>query len=291
MKSNKSLWIISGILLIVIVIAVFFILKQQQQMHDLVEQSELDKNELTEEYNDLSIEYEGVKKTINNDSLTILVAKEQMKVQRLLEELRTVKATNTRRINELKKELTTLRTIMRGYVVQIDSLNSVNQKLTKEKEKITRQYNEATQTIGQLSQAKEHLTERVALASKLDASNITVVGINKKNKTEKKLSKMEQLFISFKINKNITASTGEKTIYIRIKKPDDDVLVKNRSNVFSYENKEINYSSKRMIEYDGEEVPVSIYWQIEEFLSPGTYRVDIFTDGSIIGSQSFKLED
>jgi len=290
MKGNKTLWIVLGILIVGILIAVFFIFRQQQQMNDLLQQSELSKDELTDEYTELSLAYEGVRQTLNNDSLIFLIESEQMKVQRLMEELRTVKSTNTRRINELKKELATLRTIMKGYIAQIDSLNAANERLTKEKETVTKQYHQATQTISQLSQDKEQLTERVSLASKLDASNISVVGINKKEKQEKKIKNMEQLMISFRINKNITAPTGEKTIYIRIKKPDDDILVKNRANVFTYENKEINYSSKRIIEYDGEEVPVTIYWPIEEFLSPGTYRVDIFADGNKIASHAFNLE-
>jgi hypothetical protein len=292
MRDKQPFWIILIVLLISIIAgAVFFILRQQNQIYEMSEQWDLEKNELSDEYNMLSIQYEGVKKNINNDSLIILVENEQQKVQRLMEELRTVKSTNARRIAELKKELKTLREIMRGYVVQIDSLNSENRKLTHEKEQVTIKYQQATQTIDQLSQEKNQLNERVSLASKLDASSIFVVGLNSKNKTEKKIRKMEQLLISFHINKNITAPTGEKMIYIRIKKPDDDVLVKNRSNVFTYENKEINYSSKRLIEYSGEEVPVSIYWKIEEFLSPGVYRVDIFADGNLIGSETFKLED
>lgn len=290
-KGNKTLSVILGILLVGIVVAVYFIFWQRQQMNDLVEQSVINKDELTDEYTELSLAYEGVRQTLNNDSLLVLIENEQMKVQRLMEELRTVKATNTQRINELKKELTTLRTIMRGYVLQIDSLNTVNQKLTQEKEKVTRQYNEATQTISQLSQEKEHLTERVTLASKLDASGVSIIGINKKNKQEKKIKKMEQLLISFNINKNITAPTGEKMIYVRIKKPDDDILVKNRANVFTFEGKDISYSCKRMIEYDGEEVAVSLYWPIEEFLSPGIYRVDIFADGNLIATHPFNLED
>ena len=291
MKGNKTLWIILSLLVILIIVAGFFIFNQRQQMQDLVAQSELDKTELSDEYQDLSLAYEGVRNTLRNDSLIVLIENEQMKVQRLMDELRTVKATNVRRINELKKELSTLRTIMRGYVMQIDSLNTANQKLTQEKDKVTQQYRVATQTIGQLSQEKDELTERVTMASKLDATNISVMGINKKNKSEKKIKRMEQLVINFKISKNITAPVGEKTIFLRIQKPDDDVLVKNRANVFTYENKEINYSSKRLIEYEGEEVPVAIYWPIEEYLSPGTYRADIFADGNLIGSHSFKLED
>ena len=101
---------------------------------------------------------------------------------------------------------------------------------------------------------------------------------------------MEQFVVDFRIAKNITAPVGEKVVYVRIMKPDDDVLVKSRGDVFTFEGKEINYSMKKMIEYDGEEVPVTMYWNIEEFLSPGTYRVDIFADGNLIGHNTFTLE-
>ena len=288
---NKVLWIVVIMVLLTIIgVAAYYILRQQKQLNDMSIQMEVQKEELADEYNELSLQYEGYKFSINNDSLVAKLETEQMKVQRLMEELRTVKSTNAKRIGELKRELETLRNIMRGYVQQIDSLNRLNQKLTKENEVVTAKYQQATATVSQLSKEKEDLSERVGLASKLDASNIYVTGINKKNKSTNRIDKMEQIAISFKINKNITAQTGNKDIYVRIKKPDDDVLVKNRNNVFHYENKEINYSSKRTIEYDGEEVSVSIYWKIEEFLSPGTYRVDIFADGNLIGAQSFKLE-
>jgi predicted nuclease with TOPRIM domain len=200
-----------------------------------------------------------------------------------------VKATNAKRINELMRELKTLRTIMQGYIQQIDSLNRLNEQLTVENRTVTAKYNQATQTVSQLSEEKAKLKETVQMASKLDASNISVIGLNSKNKSENKINKMDKIQIQFTINKNITATSGEKTIYIRIQKPDDDVLVKTRSDVFTYENKEINYSAKRTIEYTGDEYPMSIYWQIEEYLIPGTYRVDIFADGNLIGRKSFQL--
>jgi hypothetical protein len=290
MKNKQTIWIIVGALLILGVLA-FIIFHQQGQMKDLKQQSELVKEELADEYNNLSIQYEGFKLEISNDSLIAKLETEQVKVQRLQEELRTVKSTNTKRINELKKELETLRAIMRNYVSQIDSLNKINEQLTVENKQVTAKYQQATKTVSKLTQEKEHLSETVQMASKLDASNISAIGITNKNKVTDKIKKMEQIEVRFTINKNITAATGEKTIYIRIQKPDDDVLVKNRSNVFAFENKEINYSAKRTIEYAGEEILVSIYWKIEEFLAPGTYRVDIFADGNRIGQKSFKLEN
>ncbi|MDR0231090.1 MAG: hypothetical protein LBI82_03110 [Dysgonamonadaceae bacterium] len=287
---NKVLWIFLGLVLLTVIgVGIYYILHQQRQLNDMAIQMDVQKEELADEYNELSLQYEGYKFSVSNDSLVAKLEREQIKVQRLMEELRTVKSTNARRIGELKRELETLKTIMRGYVQQIDSLNRINQKLTIENKEVTQKYEQATATVSQLTQEKEHLTERVSLASKLDASGIYVTGIDKKNKSTDKINKMEQIAISFKINKNITAPTGEKVIYVRIQKPDDDVLIKSRDNVFLFEGKEINYSVKRIIEYDGEETSVSIYWKIEEFLSPGTYRVDIFADGNRIGSQSFKL--
>ncbi|MDR3220133.1 MAG: hypothetical protein LBU22_14375 [Dysgonamonadaceae bacterium] len=291
MKNKQTLWIVIIVaLLLIVIVAVFFIFQQRKQMQDLQLQSELTKDELADDYNELSIQYEGYKLTINNDSLIAKLETEQMKVQRLQEELRTVKSTNTKRINELKKELETLRVILRNYVQQIDSLNKINEKLTVENKQVTAKYQQATQTVSQLSQEKEQLAETVQLAAKLDASNISVNGITDKNKKTDKIKNMDQLEVHFTINRNITAPPGEKTIYIRIQKPDDDVLIKSRSNVFMYENKEINYSVKRDIEYTGEEIEISIYWKIEEFLTPGTYRVDIFADGNRIGQKSFRLE-
>ena len=226
---------------------------------------------------------------ISNDSLLNLLSTEQAKVQRLQEELRTVKATNTKEISRLKKELQTLRKIMRNYVVQIDSLNRANEQLKIEKNEAVKKYKQASSTATALKKEKEKLTERVTLASRLDATGITVTPVNKRGKRAKAIKRMEQFVIDFRIAKNVTAPVGEKTIYVRIMKPDDDVLVKSRANVFPFEGKEISYSIKKLIEYEGEEIPVTVYWDIEEYLSEGTYRVDIFADGNLIGQKRFEL--
>ena len=291
MKNKQSLWIILiVVLLVVVAFAIYYILRQQSEMKDLKQQSELVKEELADDYNNLVIDYEGIRMTISNDSLIAKLESEQMKVQRLQEELRTVKSTNTKRINELKGELETLRAILRNYVQQIDSLNRINQQLTTENKQVTAKYQQATQTVSQLTKEKEHLKEAVSLASKLDASNITVRGLNDRNRATDEVKKMQKIEFQFVINKNITAAPGEKTIYIRIMKPDDAVLIKSRSNVFMYEDREINYSEKRTIEYGGEEYQMTIYWNIDEYLPLGTYRVDIFADGNLIGKKSFKFE-
>jgi hypothetical protein len=291
MKNKQTTWIIiSSVMAAVLICTIIYSLKIiSDKDKDLAQKDEINIENWEDELNAMSIQYEGFHQTIRNDSLISRLETEQLKVQRLQEELRTIKASNTRRINELKKEIETLRKITYSYVVQIDSLNRLNEQLVTEKNQATAKYQQASQAVTQLTQEKQQLVETVQIASKLDAGNISVTGITAKNKPTDKINKMDQLEIRFVIGKNITAATGEKDIYIRIQKPDDDVLVKKSENVFPYENKEINYSAKRTIEYTGEEYPLSIYWKIEEVLLQGNYRVDIFADGNLIGRKSFQL--
>lgn len=290
---NKMSMLILAVIILILVItgAAYYIFHQQQQMDEMTQSFDLEKEMMADDLNELSLQYEGYKFSVSNDSLVALLTTEQAKVQRLMEELRTVKSTNAKEIARLKKELATLRKIMRNYVIQIDSLNRANEQLKVEKNEAVKKYRQASTTAASLKREKEKLTERVTLASKLDATSISVTPVNSRGKLAKRIKKMEQFVINFKIAKNVTAPVGEKVVYVRIMKPDDDILVKSRGDVFTFEGKDINYSIKKMIEYEGEEVPVTMYWNIEEFLSPGTYRVDIFTDGNLIGQRSFTLEE
>lgn len=292
-KSHSKKILIAVIIVLILVLggAAFFIYRQNSQIEEMQQETIVSKQQLEDEYEGLSMQYEGMKLNIKNDSLLQKLDNEQAKVQRLLEELRTVKAENKKEISRLNDELATLRKVLKSYIVQIDSLNRANEQLKKENKEITTKYQQTTQTLNQVSQEKKNLTEKVSLAAKLDATNISVSPVNKKGKVQKKINKIEQLIVNFTITKNITAEPGERTIFVRIMKPDDDVLVKSRANIFPFENTEINYSMRRVIEYGGEEVPVTLYWDVEEYLMPGTYRVDIFADGSRIGSKSFVLKD
>lgn len=290
---NKTSMLILAVIVLIAIIAgaAYYIFHQQQQMDEMTQSFDLEKEMMADDLNELSLQYEGYKFSVSNDSLVALLTTEQAKVQRLMEELRTVKSTNAKEIARLKKELATLRKIMRNYVIQIDSLNRANEQLKVEKNEAVKKYRQASTTAASLKREKEKLTERVTLASKLDVTSISVTPVNSRGKLAKRIKKMEQFVINFKIAKNVTAPVGEKVIYVRIMKPDDDILVKSRGDVFTFEGKDINYSMKKMIEYEGEEVPVTMYWNIEEFLSPGTYRVDIFADGNLIGQRSFTLEE
>jgi hypothetical protein len=287
---NRKTWWVMGIILLVLVIGVagYYIWFQRQQMQEMADMFALEKESLSDDFEELSLQYEGYKFSVSNDSLVAKLETEQMKVQRLQEELKTVNSTNARRLNELKQELETLRKIMRIYVIQIDSLNTENEKLKSENKQVTQKFQQATSQAARLTKEKDALTERVQMASRLDAVNIQITPINNKGKAAK-IDKAAKLMLTFIISKNITAPVGEHTIYVRLMKPDDDILTKSNYGFFKFENKDIAYSMKKPIEYDGEEQSHIMYWDIEEYLSPGTYRVQIFAAGNQIGSKSFVL--
>lgn len=287
---KNTLLIVAGSLLILLLIGVTILLISEKQTNkELVMEFNLDKEDLENQYTDFARQYDELKLTVSNDSLSVLLEQEQLKTQRLLEELRTVKSSNATEIRRLKKELTSLRKVMIGYINQIDSLNRLTAQQKEIIADVTKKYNAASRQISNLSEEKKNLTKTVTLAAQLDATNISVQPTNKRGKTAKKVKDIVKFKINFSIVKNITAETGERTLYIRITKPDNDVLTKSPSNTFPYENRELVYSIKKYIEYNGEEQTVTVYWDVEEYLYAGTYRVDIFTDGTLIGSQSFNL--
>lgn len=287
---KNTLLIVAGSLLILLLIGVTILLISEKQTNkELVMEFNLDKEDLENQYTDFARQYDELKLTVSNDSLSVLLEQEQLKTQRLLEELRTVKSSNATEIRRLKKELASLRKVMIGYINQIDSLNRLTAQQKEIIADVTKKYNAASRQINNLSEEKKNLTKTVTLAAQLDATNISVQPTNKRGKTAKKVKDIVKFKINFSIVKNITAETGERTLYIRITKPDNDVLTKSSLNTFPYENRELVYSIKKYIEYNGEEQAVTVYWDVEEYLYAGTYRVDIFADGTLIGSQSFSL--
>lgn len=289
--NKKSLLIAAVAVLVIAIIGITYLLFTEKKANrELVQEFQLDKEDLENEYSQFVQKYDKLKFTVTNDSLALLLEQEQLKTQRLLEELRTVKSSNATEIRRLKKELATLRKILVGYVNQIDSLDRINKRQQQVIADVTQKYNTASQQISTLSKEKENLDKKVTLAAQLDVTNIRIEPRNKRGKVAKKVKDIVKLAISFTVVKNITAENGERTIYIRITKPDNDALTKSASNTFSYENRTLTYSIKKYIEYNGEEQNVNVFWDVEEFLYAGNYRLDIFEGGNLIGSQKFTLD-
>ncbi len=255
---------------------------KDQKIKELEELAEINKLEMQNDYEDFARQYQELQMQITNDSLIAQLAQEQKRAQDLLEELKRTKSDNAAEIKRLKNELSTLRAILRNYVMQIDSLNRLNQELNNENLNLRRNNQQQQQHITSLNEEKENLTQTVAIAAQLDASNILLEAKNKRGKNAKKIKDAKKFQLSFIIARNVTAQAGMKSIYIRILTPTNTVLT--QGGTFPYENQTLEYSIRKDIEYNGEDTPVTVYWDINEALSGGTYRADIFADGHNIGT-------
>ena len=259
----------------------------EQEKMEMLELAELDKQEMENDYERLTLQYTEMMNSINNDSIIAQLTQEQMRAQQLLEELKNVRAADAREITRLKKELATVREVLRSYIRQVDSLNQVNQSLMAENDRVKDQLAQSNQANEGLRMEKQNLTEKVAIAAQLDATGINMSLLNKRQKTAKKIKDCKTIQVGFNIARNVTAQTGNRTLYVRIQTPAGQVLT---AGTFPYENRQLEYSMKKVVEYTGEEVNVQTYWQVSEFLEAGQYRVSIFADGNMIGTRTFTFE-
>ncbi|MBQ8100301.1 MAG: hypothetical protein IJV55_02280 [Paludibacteraceae bacterium] len=290
---KSTLYILIALLALTLAAAVWFFIdsrRTQEEMQEMVEQMTFEKEQLEEEYEDLAIQFDGYGQNIRNDSLAEKLAVEQQRVQDLLEELRITKATNARRIAELKKELATVRAVMVQYVHQIDSLDRTNKRLTRENEEVRQQYQQVSEKATQLEQERTRLTEVVSRASMMEVTAFKMTPLNKHDRKTSSYNKIQKLQIDFTIGKNITTEPGMKTVYLRLVRPDGEVMQKRETDMFPFENSRISFSLSQDIEYAGEEMSSTLYWPVEEILQPGTWNADFFIDGNLVGSFPFTIK-
>ena len=262
--------------------------KQRAENAEMEQLAALDKKEMEQASEHPGSQDSEMKTQINNDSIVKQLTAEQEKTQRPLAELRNTKSTDAREIARLKRELATVRAVLRSYVIQIDSLNRANQHLTAENNRIRGQYAEANRQIEGLSTEKASLSEKVAIAAQLDATGIQMTALNKRGKGTDKLKKAKKFLVSFTIARNVTAQSGMKTVYVRVTTPTGALL--GGAGSFNYENRSLSCSAKRSVEYNGKETPMSIYLDINQTLEGGTFNVSIFADGNMIGSRRFSFD-
>lgn len=293
-KKSKIIIIVVAVALALAVGAVLFLMQKLKQkdveMQEIVEQMEYEKEELENEYADVAIEMEGISNKVTNDSLLNEINKQQLRVQSLLEELRTVKATNARRISELKKELATVRGVLQYYIAQVDSLQRVNGELTAENQELGQMYQEAAGNVVSLTEEKKILQEKVNVASQLEARNVVVETQTKRGGKARSISKVSIIKVSYTIAKNNTARTGNKVIYMRITAPDGSVLHKSSNDRFQFEDQQIYFSSRKNFEYAGQEMNDVIYYTVTETLTKGKYEIELFVDGCVVGRGSFEFK-
>lgn len=289
---NKKFLIPTIVVMLLLIGGIAFLafsLSQQKQANkDMQELAELDKKEMENEYQQFADQYSEMKTRINNDSIVAQLTQEQLKTQQLLQELKRVKSSDAMEIMRLKRELATVRKVLKSYILQIDSLNRINENLTAENTRIKGQYEESLQQIENINADRTSLSEKVAIASQLDATAIKMQLLKSNGKPTDRIKRCKNISVSFNIAKNVTTQSGMRTIYVRITTPSGAVLTGGGS--FNYENRTMECTMKKTVEYGGQETPVTVYRAVGEYLDKGTYLVSIFEGGNMIGSRSFTFK-
>ncbi len=293
MEKNNKLILIAGLAVIVaLVIGLVFSMlrtkKAEENVKAMEEIAAFEKEEMEAEYENLAMQYDGYTSTLTNDSLVRLLSEEQQHVRDLLEELRMTKSNDAKKIAALKKELATVRAVMVQYVHQIDSLSRTNEQLAMENQQVKENLAVMSQQAEQLQQEKAQLTEVVNRAQMLEVGTFGVTWLNDRGKKTSQYKKIAKLQLNFNVLKNVAADPGNKTLYIRLVRPDSEVL--GQAGTFLYDGVEVPYSLMQDFEYSGEQQDFILYYSVNELLPQGNYRAEFFAEGNMIGEFGFKIE-
>jgi len=292
-KSKASLLMLITIILLLLS-NIFFIYKfytmRKEKVYVQVElkNTENEKQQIEEQLKDMLNQYNTLK--TDNSKISAELEQEKNKIKELLEEIKNIKSVNAYQINQYKKELGTLREIMRSYIVQIDSLNTRNKLLTEENRKVKTDYQKVVTEKEDLTIKNQELEQKVDVASTLRAINITSVAVNDKAKEVSKAKRATKIRVCFTLTENAIVKPGNRFVYIRIARPNKEILPNPDEELFSFMGTSILYSAKREIDYQNKDVDMCIYWTNDGSLIKGVYNVDIFCDGKQIGSDTFMLK-
>lgn len=285
-RRNNIIIIMLSVVLIIVVVVFFF---QRNENRKMLAALTIEKQSIETELNKLVENYDSLHTT--NEELQSELEGAQTKVRDLILEVGQIKKVSYDQIAQYRSEVTTLRNIMKNYIVQVDSLNRRNEILMAENVQVKQEYAQSESKNQQLEKDKEKLQEKIKMAAQLEATELTATGINRRGKDAESARRAEQIKVSFVLSKNITAPRGNKIVYVRIQKPNQVLLQESPNDIFQFENLKIPFSAKREITYEGNALPVNIFWDNkgEEFME-GEYTIDVFTDGNNIGTTKMLLK-
>lgn len=284
-KKNVPIGMIatSIILAAALIFLIFTYFDQKNKMVEMETVLTQEKDSLAHELRLMVNAYDTLK--TNNDSLNAGLEKERTRIVQLL----SVNASNVQLIKKYKGEITTMREIMKSYIVQIDSLNSRNKVLVAENTEIRQQISQVRTTNTQLSKVKEELSSKVEIASVIQAKNIAAVSLNKKRKETTRINMLDKLKICFTLRENALAKAGTKEVYMRVLRPDSLVIATSPDNLFDYKGNKIIFSAMREVEYMNQDIEMCIFLDNTGDFIIGNYSVELYLDENIIGHTNFML--
>lgn len=282
-KLKRTMWI-----LIVVAVALVAVLGYVwSQKSSLISELEDEKKDLTEQMESLQNDYATL--SSDYDNINSQLDTSRAEVADLLERIKKTNATNRAKMRQYEKELGTLRSIMRNYIVQIDSLNTLNHKLTAEAAAARREAAASKAESAQLSQQVENLTGQVAAGSVIKARGLHIAAYNSSDKVTDRSSRTVRLLTSLSLVENDLAPKGPVRVFIRVKDPDGIILTNSNRSSFTFNGETMVASASRRVDYEGSEVDLSIYLNDIPEYRKGVYTVEAYTEQSFLGKSELML--
>lgn len=295
-KNNRGLIILVILLLISNLATIFLFYNERQENIELITSNTdltTEKAALTDELQAMLARYDSV--STDNAEMLAQIEEQKAEIEKLIKEAEKHKD-DAWIIHKLRKEAKTLRDVMKNYLVTIDSLNTANQELIKEKAVVETKLSDQKQQNKELSNENEELAEKVKIGSRLKVVDLVSIGQRVKNSTvhreTDRAKRADKIKTCFTIDKNEVTKPGKKTIYLRIVGPDGEVLAFDQSKdyMFTYDGKEGLYSRKEEIIYENEEMDLCLYWDLQKEALEGKYLVELYAEDYIMGTTSFELK-
>jgi hypothetical protein len=291
-KTNvNALYGVLGLLVVILAVAIYMLLDTRKNLNlvsnDLAEKTEffrIEKDSLEGELRNIYFRYD----TLETDNLELQTEAKQQ--QEKIDKLIAIQADDAYKIRMYRKEMETLRSVLRSYIVQIDSLNTQNQELLAQNKQLRNSELRLTTEKEQLQQDKVQLEEIKDLATTLHATQINLVLLNKREKETSRIRTAEKVRVDFIIRANKVTPAGEKKISLRIIRPDQVVLGSPELEVIEMNGEALPISASRVVNYENEDLPVSIFWNNDGEIVPGEHTVELYADGKLIGQSSFVLK-
>jgi outer membrane murein-binding lipoprotein Lpp len=282
---EKNLKLIIGILAAAAVILCGVLFYVWHDRNAIIGQLTVEKGDLTEEVTQLKTDYATL--SSSNDTLNQQLMVERSKVDQLIEKIKKTESGNKLQLLRYEKEIGTLRTIMRSYIKQIDSLNTLNMNLRTETAAAKQEAKEANDKYNDIKVTTDEYAKQVEKGSVLRGRGVTMIGITSNGKETDRSGKISRLKTCLSLVENSIAKKGPRTVYIRIKGPDGILMTNNQQNVFIVAGEQMLYSASREVDYEGDEVEICIYFA-EGGFTKGTYTVDAYTaEGKLGSAQTF----
>ena len=286
-KANGPLKTVMYVMIVVAVALAAALAYVLVSKNSLVEELNFEKMELAAQLDSLQADYEGL--SSEYDTINAQLDSSREEVAQLIERVKKTEATNRAKIRQYEKELGTLRSIMRGYIVQIDSLNTLNHKLTVEAATARREAAEHRRKSEELTAEVETLSGKVATGSVIKARALNVIAYNSNSKSIDRASKVVKLLCNLTLIENDLAPKGPVRVHVRVTAPDGTLLRDGNGDSFELDGKLLEATASREVDYNGNELEVGIYVNNISSFMPGIYTVKAYTVQSALGSTELLL--